>query len=218
MNRIGILGGAFDPIHFGHLRMAQELAESLGLCQVRFIPTASPPHRPLPQTPAAHRLAMVQLAIEGNPLFSCDDREIRRHAEQPTPSYTIDTLGSLERELGRDVRLCLLLGGDAFLGLPTWHRWTELLQHCDIVVAHRPGAELQSETLPQPLQVLLRSTATQKVEDLDQFPLGRILMQPITALDISATRIREDLKQGKSPRYLMPDGVIDYIRRQQLYR
>lgn len=218
MNKVGILGGAFDPIHFGHLRMAQELAESVKLAEVRFIPTASPPHRPQPQTPAEHRLIMARLAIEGNPLFRCDDREIRRHAAQQNPSYTIDTLLSLEQELDKGTGLCLLLGGDAFLGLPTWHRWTELLEHCHIVVAHRPGSELQPETLPHELKALWRSAATQNIQDLEQTCVGRILMQPITALDISATRIRDDLRQGKNPRYLLPDAVIDYIRTHKLYR
>jgi nicotinate-nucleotide adenylyltransferase len=217
MKTIGILGGAFDPIHFGHLRLAQELTDALSLKEVRFIPTASPPHRPQPQTPAADRLAMVQLAIEGNPLFCCDEREIRRYNEQQQPSYSIDTLLSLNQEIGEQTALCLLLGGDAFLGLPSWHRWQELLDYCHIVVAHRPHAALQPDTLPEPLKTLWEQSGTLKVEDLGRNKSGRIFTQPITALDISATKIREDLKQGKSPRYLLPDAVIDYIRTQKLY-
>lgn len=217
MNTIGILGGAFDPIHFGHLRMGQELADALGLAEVRFIPTGHPPHRPQPQSDAEHRIAMVRLAIENNAKFRCDDREIRRCAEQRKPSYTLDTLLSLEEEFGKDTALCLLLGGDAFLGLPTWHRWQELLGHCHIVVAHRPNTVLQPQSLPQPLKVLWGKSGTQKAEDLARNKVGCIFMQPITALDISATHIREDLKQGKSPRYLLPDAVIDYIRTQKLY-
>jgi nicotinate-nucleotide adenylyltransferase len=213
----GILGGAFDPIHLGHLRLAQELADTLNLAQVRFIPTASPPHRPQPQTSAADRLAMVQLAIDDNALFHCDDREVRRYAELQQPSYTIDTLLSLNQEIGAQTALCLLLGGDAFLGLTSWHRWQELPDYCHIVVAHRPHAVLQPETLPEPLKGLWKQSGTFEAEDLRTEKSGRIFMQPITALDISATRIRQDLKQGKSPRYLLPDTVIDYIRTQKLY-
>ena len=218
MQLIGILGGAFDPIHFGHLRMAQELADALALTEVRFIPTAYPPHRPQSQSSEIHRLAMVRLAIHDNPQFLCDDREIRRYSEQQKPSYTIDTLHSLEQSASSETALCLLLGADAFLGLSTWHRWEELLQHCHIVVAHRPNTGLQPEDFPQPLKVMWEKSATSDVEALKRKKNGYMLMQPITALDISATRIRNDLKQGKNPRYLLPDAVIDYIHNQDLYR
>lgn len=217
MNRVGILGGAFDPIHFGHLRMAQELADALKLTEVRFIPTASPAHRPQSQTPAADRLAMVELAIDGNPLFRSDEREIRRHAAEQLPSYTIDTLLSLQQAPVNDAALCLLLGGDAFLGLPTWHRWQQLLDHCHIIVAHRPHAVLQPENFPQQLKALWDKSGTDRVEDIQERKSGCLMLQPITALDISATRIREELKQRKNPRYLMPDAVIDYIHAKKLY-
>jgi nicotinate-nucleotide adenylyltransferase len=217
MNAIGILGGAFDPIHFGHLRMAQELADALSLSQVRFIPTASPPHRPQSRAPTADRLAMVRLAIEDNPLFVADDREIRRHAEQQTPSYTMDTLLSLEQDAEGGKALCLLLGGDAFLGLHTWHRWEELLEHCHIVVAHRPHAVLRPENFPQPLRAVWDKSGTEDIRDIQERKSGCLMLHPITALDISATRIRQDLKQGRNPRYLLPDAVIDYIRARNLY-
>jgi nicotinate-nucleotide adenylyltransferase len=215
---IGILGGAFDPIHFGHLRLAQELAQALELAEVRFIPTAYPPHRPQSQTAATHRLAMVQLAIEDNPLFRCDEREIARYNVQQKPSYTIDTLLSLEQETAEGSALCLLLGGDAFLGLPAWHRWEKLLQHCHIIVAHRPNTSVQLEQLTPPLKALWEKTATSDVGALKREKSGHILMQPITALDISATRIRSNLQQDKDPRYLLPDVVMDYIRTHKLYR
>lgn len=197
--------------------MAQELADTLGLGQVHFIPTASPPHRPQPQTAAAHRLTMVRLAIEGNPLFRCDDREMRRHAEEQLPSYTVDTLLSLKHELEEDTALCLLLGGDAFLGLPTWHRWEELLNHCHVVVAHRPHAELRPTNFPPSLQALWSKSGTSDVKDLRENRSGCLMLQPITALDISATRIRQDLKLRQNPRYLLPDSVIEYISSQKLY-
>jgi nicotinate-nucleotide adenylyltransferase len=214
---IGILGGAFDPIHFGHLRMAQELADGLGLDEVRFIPTGYPPHRSQPQSDSAHRLAMVRLALEGNSRFSCDEREIRRYAQQQAPSYMLDTLLSLNEEMDEKVALCLLLGGDAFLGLPSWYRWDDLLEHCHIVVAHRPNATLQPAGLPQQLKALWEKSGTERMEDIEMKRNGCLLMQPITALDISATNIRRDLKLGKSPRYLMPDNVIEYIQAKKLY-
>lgn len=218
MQLIGILGGAFDPIHFGHLRMAQELADVLELNEVRFIPTAYPPHRPQSQTSETHRLAMVRLAVDGNPRFSCDDREILRYRAQQKPSYTIDTLLSLEQEAGDETALCMLLGADAFLGLPSWHRWEELLQHCHIIVAHRPNANLEPSHFSQPLKSMWKKAMRLDLEVLKRKKNGHILMQSITALDISSTRIRQDLKQEKNPRYLSPDVVIDYIRAHNLYR
>lgn len=217
MNTIGILGGAFDPIHFGHLRMAQELAEICRLDQVRFIPTANPPHRSQPRATPDQRLAMVKLAIADNPVFCCDEREISRHAEKSSPSYTIDTLQSLNIELGEEVAICLLLGSDAFLGLPTWHRWEELLDYCHIIVAHRPSAALQAQDLPLPLKQLWDKSGITDAVELAKNKAGRIMLLPITPLDISSTHIRENLKLGKSPRYLMPNAVIDYIEAQPLY-
>lgn len=210
---IGILGGTFDPIHFGHLRMAQELAAALNLNEVRLIPAAMPPHRKQPKTPASHRAAMVRLAIAGNPKFSLDERELKRTGA----SYTIDTLLSLREDMGQAVPLCLLMGSDAFLGLPGWHRWHELLALCHIVVAHRPNTAPQPGNMPAPLAAVWEQCATTRIEDLAEKNAGHILLHHITPLDISATRIREDLQQSTSPRYLMPDAVIDYIHAQQLY-
>jgi len=218
LQRIGILGGAFDPIHFGHLRLAQELGDALTLDEVRFIPTAYPPHRPPSATSADHRLAMLRLALEGNTFFRCDAREIERYSAEQNPSYTMDTLLSLKQEMASDSALYLLLGADAFLGLPSWHRWQELLLHCHIVVAQRPNSSLQPEHFPQPLKTVWESAATSDVDVIRHKRHGHILLQQITALDISATRIRHDLNQGKNPRYLLPDAVIDYIRARKLYR
>lgn len=213
MQAIGILGGTFDPIHFGHLRMAEELREKLGLAQVRFIPAATPPHRASPMIAVGHRTEMVRLAIAGNPAFLLDKRELDR----PGPSYTYDTLTELRAELGDTAPLCLLLGGDAFLGLDSWHRWQELLNLAHIVVAHRPGATPQEDNMPAAIRDTWRRHGTQRPEDLHLMPAGRILLQPITALDISASAIREALLQGRSTRYLLPDAVCDYIHQHHLY-
>ena len=211
MNITGVLGGTFDPIHFGHLRMAQELADALNLSEVRFIPSAEPPHRNQPVASAIHRTAMVSLAIAGNQKFRLDERELQRSG----PSYTIDSLQSLRDELGRDASICLFLGGDAFIKFNTWHRWNEILGLCHIALVERPATK---ETLPQELQNLLRDHYTENVMDFASIAAGFITMRKITALDISATRIRTSLRQKLSPRYLLPDSVIDYIRLHQLYR
>ena len=209
----GILGGTFDPIHFGHLRMAQELLEALNLSEVRFIPAATPPLKNQPIAAASDRTAMLRLAIAGNSQFSLDERELGRGGT----SYTIDTLLSLREELGGDVPLCLLMGSDAFLGLPNWQRWQELLNYCHIVVAHRPNISPGPEAMPAQLKTLWEKSVTARIEDLTKKAVGHILMQHITPLDISATKIREDLNRNIDPRYLMPDCVIDFIHSRQLY-
>ena len=209
---IGMMGGTFNPIHYGHLRIAQELADALHLDEVRFIPSANPPHKNIPQVSAEHRAAMVQLAIECNPTFKLDDRELKRTG----PSYTFDTLQSLRNELGNDVSICLLMGSDAFVRLNTWHRWDELLTHCHIVLVTRPSKTAQ-ETLANNLQNLLHKHYTEHIDDLTQSSSGYITMQAVTQLDISATAIRELLEAKKSVQYIMPDSVIEYINLHHLY-
>jgi nicotinate-nucleotide adenylyltransferase len=212
---IGVLGGTFDPIHYGHLRLAEELGETLRLDEVRFIPAGTPPHRGAPQVDAAHRLEMVRLATAGNPRFAVDDREVRRAG----PGYTYDTLSGLRAETGASRALVLLLGADAFLELATWHRWRELFGLAHVAVAHRPGfpAERWGERMPQPLareyeERLLRQPLAAHLQ-----PAGGIAVIPFTALDISATAIRDRIKAGASPRYLLPPPVLDYIRTRKLY-
>ena len=212
---IGVLGGTFDPIHHGHLRLAEELGETLRLEEVRFIPAGTPPHRGAPQVDAAHRLEMVRLATAGNPRFTVDDREVRRAG----PGYTYDTLAGLRAEAGSARPLVLLLGADAFLEFATWHRWHELFGLAHVAVAHRPGfpPERWGERMPQPLAReyearLLRQPLAAHVQ-----PAGGIAVIPFTALDISATAIRDRIKAGASPRYLLPPEVLDYIRSNNLY-
>ncbi|MEO6117507.1 MAG: nicotinate-nucleotide adenylyltransferase [Methylotenera sp.] len=220
MKVIGLLGGTFNPIHFGHLRMAQELADTLSFDEVRFIPSANPPHKPNPSVTAKHRAAMVRLGIANNPTFSFDDRELHTAGA----SYTIDTLQSLRDELGNDVSLVLLMGSDAFTKFDTWHRWEEIIQRCHITLVQRPHTRQNSEKstqeierLPKILETFLHNHYTENGDDLHESPAGFITMQQVTALDISSTAIRQALPQKKSARYLMPDNVIDYIHTQQLY-
>lgn len=209
---IGLLGGTFNPIHFGHLRMAQELTEALKLTEVRFIPSANPPHKRMPTVSAQQRAEMVQLAIADNPLFKLDTRELERTGA----SYTIDTLISAREELGENASLCLLMGSDAFTKLDSWHRWEELLNYCHIILVQRPSSRVQAKVSDQ-LTAFLTANYTENVDDLAEKTAGYIHMQQITAQDISATNIREKLASGKTAKYLMPDAVLAYIQQQQLY-
>lgn len=213
---LGIFGGTFDPIHFGHLRLAQELAEGLELEEVRFIPAGYPPHRGKPGMSAIRRLDMVRLAIAGNERFVLDEREILKQA----PSYTVETLAELRRELGETQPLCLLLGADAFLGLATWHRWQELFDFTHIAVAQRPGFSPMAweDSMPEVLKKELQRRLQTSPQNLKETPAGAVVMFSITALDISATHIRNAIKSGNNPRYLLPDAVLQYIQQNHLYQ
>lgn len=208
---LGLFGGTFDPIHTAHLRLAEEARTALGLGELRFIPAGEPPHRAAPDTPAAHRLEMVRLAIADNPAFSCDDSEIR-HAGR---SYTVLTLERI-RATAPQRPLVLLLGADAFLGLPRWHRWQELLELAHIAVAQRPEHSL--DALPEPLAQLVRSRECRDPDALREAPAGRIIRFETTPLAISATAIRRLVQLGHSPRYLLPEPVLDYFSAHSLYR
>jgi nicotinate-nucleotide adenylyltransferase len=210
---VGILGGTFDPVHYGHLRMAEELADMLEFESVRFIPSANPPHKPLPSTRAKDRCEMIKLAIASNPRFLLDDRELKRAGA----SYTIDTLLSLREELGGHIALCLIMGSDAFAELDRWHRWQEILQHCHIALVERPNAPLAGSFRTE-LQSLLDHHMVKSAEQLSTSPAGHISVQRITALDISATAIRHHVINGRSTRYLLPDAVIAHIQQHQLYQ
>jgi len=212
---LGILGGTFDPVHFGHLRLAQELGEKLKLEQVRFVPSGQPPHRDAPRVTATQRLDMVRLAIAGNPLFHADAREVERSG----PGYTVDTLIELRRELGPTRPLVLLLGADAFLDLATWSRWHQLFEYAHLAVAHRPGFAVDTwqARMPQPLAREYSARLMQQRLAVHLAPAGGIIVVAIAALDISATGIRESLASEASPRYLLPDSVLDYIETRQLY-
>jgi len=212
---VGILGGTFDPIHLGHLRLAEEVAQTLRLSEVRFVPSGTPPHRAAPRTPTAHRLAMVRLAASGNALFKVDEREVRRAG----PAYTFDTLTEMRAEAGADLPLVLLVGADAFLDFAAWHRWHEVFGLAHIAVAHRPGfpVERWREAMPQPLAREYAARLMRQPLAVHLAPAGGIVVIPFTALDISATAIRELVHTGGSPRYLLPDPVLDYIRTEALY-
>ncbi len=215
---IGILGGTFDPIHFGHLRLAEEMLELANLGHIRFIPTGMPPHRDMPQVSAQHRSAMVQLAIADQAAFVLDDREVRLKSGRATPCYTVDTLRELRTELGEAQPLCLLMGGDAFLQLNTWHEWEQLFELAHIVVGYRPGFTLvdRIHTATSALQKHYQQRLC-AVEVLSQHPAGGIVELAIPKLEISATLIRSRVAENRSIRYLLPSAVADYIHQHHLY-
>jgi len=207
---IGVLGGTFDPIHYGHLRPALESLQALDLAEIRFIPCRQPPHRGWPLATPEQRLAMLQLAIAEQPGFRIDERELDRDG----PSYMVDTLTSLRAEIG-NYPLCLMLGMDAFDGLPGWQRWQQIPELAHLVVLGRPGTDLPVRGV---LGDLLKQRQTRDPALLGAQPAGRIWLQPATQLAIAATQIRDLCAQGNSPRYLLPDSVWKYIRDRGLYR
>jgi nicotinate-nucleotide adenylyltransferase len=208
---IGVYGGRFDPVHFGHLRTALEVCDSLGLRQLRFMPCGQPPHRGPLQASAAQRKAMLELALgESDQRFTVDTRELDREG----PSYMVDSLTSLRLELGPEP-LCLVVGGDALQELHTWHRWQSLLQLAHLVVVNRP--DIPERELDPQLAAAVHAGQTLDPGDLDNSPAGKIYGLRLTQLAISATRIRALIAQGHSARFLLPDGVLSFIMREGLY-
>ena len=203
MNRpLAILGGTFDPVHNAHLRVAWEAAELLD-AEVRLIPANVPPHRDAPVAGARERAAILRAALIGQDRLVLDERELGREG----PSWTIDTLIDVRAEIGAERPLVLLVGADAFLGLPSWHRWSELFDYAHIGVLTRPGHEIA--VLPTELRIKVASRRCADPTALMQAPAGRVLQIPVTPLEISATQVRDVLAAGGEPRYLMPDAVLD---------
>lgn len=214
---IGIFGGTFDPIHHGHLRIAQEALEQCGMAQVRLVPCGTPPHRNAPQASAKSRWEMVRLALNGHPDFLVDVHEVFR----TDPCYTVDTLAALRIELGPQQPLCLILGGDAFMQLHTWHEWKRLFELAHIVVLQRAGgmplgnAMLKADAA---LQAEYQARLAPGAGALHEAPNGAIFVADMPALEISSTDIRRRCADGKSLRYLVPEAVVNYIKTNSLYR
>jgi nicotinate-nucleotide adenylyltransferase len=213
---LGVFGGTFDPVHCGHLELARELRESLALSAVRFIPAGDPPHRPAPAVSAAHRLAMVELAVAGHHGLEVDAREVARKGR----SYTVTTLAEL-RDEDRTTGLALIVGADAFLGLPTWHRWREIFELAHLVVVARPGVALADRLSPE----LALERSRRRCDDKSVIfsrAAGAIVEPPITAHAISASAIRRALARRDADgigalRGLLPAAVLAYIERNRLY-
>ncbi len=205
MKLIGINGGTFDPIHYGHLRPALEVQQELGLDQVLFVPCNQPVHRVLPQSSAEQRCAMIELAIENRPSFKLEKIEIERGG----PSYMVDTLASLKQR-EPDTSLVLMMGTDAFAKFHRWHNWQGILQLANLAIMHRPGERLPSEG---EVGKIYKSHQATRLTEIS----GQIVDIAVTQLDISSTMVREQIKDGKSADYLLPPNVVAFIQKQGLY-
>ena len=206
---IGILGGTFDPIHYGHLRIAVECKETLGLDELRMLPCARPPHRDQPNATAEQRLAMLELALQDSDHILADDRELTRSGL----SYTIDTLTSYKADFPQSV-LFLIVGSDSFQSLPTWHNWEKITAVANIVIAKRPDRkDNRLSTAGQ----LLSGCFVSELDKFRQMPNGAIFELQVSQLDISSTGIRQLVQQKKSPQYLLPKAVINYMKNHSLY-
>jgi nicotinate-nucleotide adenylyltransferase len=213
--RLGILGGTFNPIHYGHLRIAETLREVYALDEVRLIPTGIAPHRASPNVTDENRLSMTARALASAPQMKVDDREIRRKGV----CYTIDTLNELKQAYP-EAALVWLVGTDAFVELMRWHRWEELLEIAHLAVAYRPGLSLEDwqQTLPEPLKSVFETRLLQQKTFPYQIVSGKISLLPAEALEISATWLRTKAQEGRSLRFLTPAAVINYIEEHGLYR
>lgn len=209
---IGIFGGTFDPVHFGHLRPALDVKQALGLREMRLIPAFQPPHREQPKANPGQRLTMLRAAVGNEPDLLVDNCEMLREGE----SFMVDTLTSLREEVG-DEPLCLVLGVDAFLQLDSWRQWEKISQLAHIIVTHRPGWKLDVDKASAEIQQLWHECHVVDFAELEIQPAGKIVSLAVTPLDISATKIRALVAAGKSPRYLLPDSVWNLIRMHGLY-
>lgn len=204
---IGIYGGTFNPVHYGHLRTALEVKDLLGLDELRLIPCRLPAHREQPDVSGEMRLQMLQIAVANSPGLKVDRCELDREG----PSYMVDTLKSL-REENSDVPLLLFVGADAFAGLDRWHRWQVLFDYAHVVVMTRPGFNRQ------PLSDFLQQRVIEDRTPLRTREAGCLFFQPVTLLDISATQIRHIIANSCNPRFLLPDAVLAFIQQYQLYQ
>ncbi len=204
---IGIYGGTFDPVHYGHLRTAVEVKELFELQELRLLPSLQPPHRDKPGATPKMRLQMLQLAIKDQAGLQIDARELEREG----PSYMVDTLRSLREEY-RNKSLLLFVGTDAFAGLTNWYHWQLLFEYAHLIVINRP--ESKSLVLPE----FLEQKRVNSKYDLKQHPQGKLYFQNVTQLDISASKIRKIFSDKQNPAYLLPNDVINYIQRNKLYQ
>ncbi len=215
---LGLLGGTFDPVHNAHIALAHAAMRELGLSGVRWIPSGQPGHRNAPATPVEHRLAMLRLAIAGEPRFTLDEAD----ALSAMPTYTVNTLARLRAELGPDVPLVFIIGADQLAALDTWRDWRRLFDSTHIAVAERPGYPVERERLPAPVAAEL---ATREAATLGNgsgnAPAGRILRFAMAPLDVSATAIRSALASGTSSTLSglpLPPPVLSHIQSHALYR
>ncbi len=212
---VGIFGGTFDPIHYGHLRIAEEILETVGLQKMYFVPAGIPRLRHSPVASPQHRVEIVRLAIQKNPDFVLDGREIYRDGV----SYSIDTVREFKQEFGEEIRLCLVLGADAFIKLPEWNNWKELFNLCHFIVSTRPGYTftLIKELLSKELREECSQRWVSNTKSLRKETSGLIFIASTTMLDISATSIRAHIAVGRNIRHLVPSVTVNYISKNKLY-
>lgn len=204
---IGIYGGTFNPVHYGHLRTALEVRQLFQLQALHLVPCREPPHRQSPDVTAAERLQMLQLAIANTAGFVADDRELQR----PGPSYMVDTLKSFRQQMPEQA-LLLFIGADAFLGLERWYHWQQLFDYAHVVVMMRPGFSIEVTS------AFLRQRVLNHADGLASQLAGSLFFQVVTQLDISATQIRRMIAVGENPQFLLPDSVINFIQQHKLYQ
>jgi nicotinate-nucleotide adenylyltransferase len=212
---VGIFGGTFDPIHYGHLRIAEEIVKTVGLQKLYFVPAGMPRLRHSPVASPQHRVEIVRLAIQKNPDFVLDEREINRDGV----SYSIDTVREFKQEFGEEIRLCFVLGADAFINLSEWNNWKELFNLCHFIVSTRPGYTLTliKELLSKELREECSQRWVSNTVNLRKNSSGLIFIASTTMLDISATSIRAHIAVGRSVRHLIPDITVNYISENKLY-
>lgn len=213
---VAVLGGTFDPVHWGHLHLADDVRKALGLREVRLVPAADPPHRDAPRTSARDRVAMLDIAVRDFPGLVVDTREIERGGK----SYTVETLESLRAERP-EAPLWLLVGADQFRSLPGWHRWRELFELAHVVVVPRPGIAVDSD-LPDAVAEELAARRVRDPAALRSTIAGSIYVQPVAPHPISSTAIRSALVAGDANPVglagLLPPAVLAYIESNGLYR
>ncbi|MCW8886307.1 MAG: nicotinate-nucleotide adenylyltransferase [Motiliproteus sp.] len=208
---VAFMGGTFDPIHNGHLRTALEIRQLLGNDEIRLIPCHVPVHRGLPGSTSEQRLQMAELAVAEEPGLVVDDRELI----SPQANYSIHTLQSLRSQIGEQTSLCMVMGMDSYLTLPSWHRWQEFLDYAHLLVVQRPGWKFSNG---DPMQSWTEQHLVDDIDLIRKRPCGHVLLYQLTPLGISATQVRDLVGANQSPRYLIPDPVWNYIREQGLYR
>lgn len=209
--RIGILGGSFDPVHFGHIKPTLELAQHFNLQTVRLLPCKVSPFKSAPHASAQHRLNMLNLIADNSELLAVDDRELRR----ATPSYTYLTLQEMVAESAGNNTLFWIMGMDALLDFPQWYQAEEIMKLCHVLVLQRPG---YVPAIRSANESWLERYLTDDVQTLDEQPAGHIFITATEMLDISSTQIRQITRSGQQPRFLLPGGVWNYIKRNKLYQ
>jgi len=215
LGAIGLFGGTFDPVHFGHLRLATELAEAFHLDNVVFIPAGLPYHRGRDaHATSEQRLTMLKLATQRDARFDVDDRELKREG----PTYTYDTLAEIRKERGPDQPLVFLSGSDSFEKIDTWHRWTELFDLAHFVVAIRADDQEWQSRGPGAFPKDAWPRITLNPREMLSAPAGKIMTFFMTPMAISSTAIRTLAHESASIRYLTPDPVVEYVRSHNLYK